>query len=279
MTRIIALANQKGGVGKTTSTLALGAALADRGHHVLLVDLDPQASLTLAAGVTQPDATVWTALQQVLDTGEASSLEEVIQHLPTSRLDLLPSSLDLSAADLALLNTERREYVLSEILGPVAAHYDLVLIDCPPALNLLVVNALTAADEVLIPMTPDYLAVGGLSLFLQTVNRIKTRKLNPRLQIAGLLLTMTVAQTAHDRAYIPQLEALAQARGFPVLGQVPRATIVRDSAAAGIPITTFAARHPAADAYERVATRLEAMWGLEPVTTSAAEGDEEGGLD
>jgi len=273
MTRIIALANQKGGVGKSTSTLALGATLADRGQRVLLVDLDPQASLTLAAGVTPPEATVWTAMERVIDAGAALPLEGLAHPLTEAGLTLLPSSLALAAADLALLNTERREYVLAEVLDPAVRVYDVILIDCPPALNMLVINALTAADEVLIPVTPDYLAVGGLSLFLQTVERVKTRKLNPRLRIAGLILTMTAAQTSHDRAYIPQLAALAAVRGFPVLGQVPRATVVRDSAAAGVPITTFATRHPAAAAYNEIAARLIASWGLPSSSTLAERGE------
>ncbi len=273
MARIIAVANQKGGVAKTTSTLALGAALADRGQRVLLVDLDPQASLTLAAGVAPPEATVWTAMERVIDAGVSLPLEGIALPLAEKGLTLLPSSLALAAADLALLNTERREYVLAEILDQAARMYDAILIDCPPALNMLVINALTAADEVLIPVTPDYLAVGGLSLFLQTVERVKTRKLNPRLRIAGLILTMTAAQTSHDREYIPQLEALAAARGFPVLGQVPRATVVRDSAAAGVPITTFAARHPTATAYNEVAARLMASWGVASLSMVAEMGE------
>ncbi len=265
MARIIALANQKGGVAKSTSTLALGAALATQGQRVLLVDLDPQASLTLAAGVAPPEVTIWTAMERVIDAGVSLSLEDIALPLAEGGLTLLPASLALAAADLALLNTERREYVLAEILDQATRVYDVILIDCPPALNMLVINALTAADEVLIPVTPDYLAVGGLSLFLQTVERVKTRKLNPRLQIAGILLTMTAPHTSHDREYIPQLEALAAARGFPILGQVPRATVVRDSAAAGVSITTFAARHPAAMAYNEIAARLMASWGLASV--------------
>ena len=134
--RIIAVANQKGGVGKTTTALALGAALADRDQRVLLVDLDPQASLTLAAGVAQPQATVWTAMERILDSGEALPLEGMIAHLSVAGPDLLPASLDLAAADLALLNTERREYVLTELLEPARDAYDVILIDCPPALNM-----------------------------------------------------------------------------------------------------------------------------------------------
>ncbi len=265
MAHIIALANQKGGVAKSTSTLALGASLGAQGQRVLLVDLDPQASLTLAAGATPPEVTIWTAMERVIDAGVSPPLDGIALPLAERGLTLLPSSLALAAADLALLNTERREYVLAEILDQATRVYDVILIDCPPALNMLVINALTAADEVLIPVTPDYLAVGGLSLFLQTVERVKTRKLNPRLQIAGIFLTMTAPHTSHDREYIPQLEALAAARGFPILGQVPRATVVRDSAAAGVSITTFAARHPATMAYNEIAARLMASWGLASV--------------
>jgi len=260
--KIVAIANHKGGTGKTTTTLALGAALAAEGRRTLVVDLDPQASLTLAAGITAPTATIWNAMEQILATSAPPAAESLIHALPTSGLHLLPASLTLAAADLALLNAERREYVLADLLATLRADYDVVLIDCPPSLNLLVINALTASHEVLIPVQPDYLAVGGLSLFMQTIDRVKTRKLNPHLRISGLVLTMTSYTTTHDRAYIPQLHGLAKRYQIPVLAEVPRATRVRDAAAAGVPITTFAARHPAAQAYAQLADKLILRWGL-----------------
>ncbi len=265
-TIIAAIANHKGGTGKTSTTWALGAGMATRGLRVLMVDLDPQASLTLAAGVRQPQQTVWTAMERILEDGEAPTLEGMIVHLAPVGLDLLPANLTLSAADLALLNTERREYVLSELLVPAKGAYDAILLDCPPALNLLVINALTAAEEVVIPVQPDYLAVGGLSLFLQTIARVKNRKLNPDLHIAGLVLTMTAARTAHDRAYAPQLQEVATSQGFPLLGEVPRATVIRDAAAAAVPPTVYNATHPAAQAYTALADRLILAWGLTPRT-------------
>jgi chromosome partitioning protein len=275
MSRVIAVANHKGGTGKTSTTWALGAAMAVRGLHILMIDLDPQASLTLATGVRQPERTVWTAMEDVINTGDAPELRDMIVHLDPDGLDLLPSSLALSAADLALLNTERREYVLNEMLAPLAGAYDAILLDCPPALNLLVINALTAAQEVVIPVQPDYLAVGGLSLFLQTIARVKSRKLNPGLRIAGLVLTMTDARTAHDRSYAPQLHEVAAAQGFPLLGEIPRATAIRDAAAAAVPPTLHSPRHPSAQAYAALADRLIADWGLDAPAHTEEMGERE----
>ncbi len=272
MSKIVAIANHKGGSAKTVTTWSIGALLAQRGLRVLLVDFDPQGSLTLATGVPADDGapSIWTAIQPLLETGAGSDLAPLIRPLEPAGLDLLPSSLELAAADLALLHAERREYVLADVLAPAADRYDVILIDCQPALSLLVINALTAADAVVIPVPPDYLGVGGLSLFLRTVDRVRTRRVNPNLRITGLIATLTRPRTTHDREYMPQLERQAQARGLTILGQVPYVEAARNAVAAGVPPPLYDRRSPATQAYEELTDRLMAAWGLAAPTATVA---------
>ena len=265
--KIVSVANHKGGSAKTMTAWSLGALLAQRGVRVLLVDFDPQASLTLATGVADGaeggwPPTIWAAMQPLLETGATVDLAPLIQRLEPDGLDLLPSSLELAAADLSLLHAERREYVLADLLVPAAGAYDLALIDCPPGLTLMVINALTTSAEVVIPVPPDYLGVGGLSLFLSTVDRVRARKLNPALHISGLVATMTRPRTTHDREYLPQLERQAQARGLAVLAQVPYVEAARNAVAAGVPLPLYDPRSPAAHAYADLADRLLTLWGM-----------------
>ncbi len=278
-TIIVAVVNHKGGTGKSTTAWASAAELALRGLKVLVVDLDAQASLSLATGVLHPERTVWTAFETLLKTGGVPQLDDIIVPLTPHGLDLLPANLALSAADLALgdadldlLEIERRELVLRKLLAPVAASglYDVILLDCPPALSLLVLNALSAAQEVIIPVQPDYLAVGGLSLFLQTVARVRHPKLNPALRIRGLVLTMTASHTKHDESYIPQLHEVARSQRFPVLAEIPRATSVRDATAAGVPPTLYARRQPAGEAYIALADQLINDWGYRSLVEERA---------
>lgn len=190
MGRVVAVANQKGGVGKTPTSLALGSGLADDGASVLLVDLDPQASLTTAAGLEPGDVdTVYTPIARYLRAHEPADLAPYLRPLG-DRLDLLPSSIDLAATEMDLLSAGRREYVLAAVLAPARERYDLILIDCPPSLSLLTLNALTAAGEVVIPLQPEYLAARGLELLLNTINRVRKSGLNPTLAITGAILTM-----------------------------------------------------------------------------------------
>ncbi len=263
MARIIALANQKGGVGKTTSTLAIGAALADRGYRVLLVDLDPQASLTSAAGVelTDDDATVYTAINAYISAGEIdAALSDTLVQNVTRALDLMPAHIDLAAAEMELLGAVRREYVLAEVLASLQDAYDVVLIDCPPSLSLLTLNALTAADAVLIPVVPDYLAARGLGLLLTTIERVRKSKLNPRLVVAGVILTMVDYRTAHNREVAQSVRANLGDR-IPLLGDVKRSTKTAEAAAVGLSVTAYAPRGDAALAYGEIADALLAAWG------------------
>jgi chromosome partitioning protein len=194
---IISVSNQKGGVGKTTSVYALGAALAQAGQRVLLVDLDPQSSLTISAGFEPQD--LEKSVYDALVRGESPSIQKI-----NERLHLVPSNIDLSAAEMELINEFGRERVLSDVLKPHVSTYDSVIIDCPPSLGLLTINALTAADGVLIPVNSEYLAMRGLQLLLNTVKRVQDR-LNPKLKILGVLPTMFDSRTLHAKEIISEL--------------------------------------------------------------------------
>ena len=261
MSRIVAIANQKGGQGKTTSTLALGTALAERGYRVLIVDLDPQASLTSAAGI-EPEAldiTIYTAFTQYMAEATVPAYADLARPLGPS-LALLPSSLDLALAEMDLHNAVRREYVLAEILAVARDDYDIVLVDCPPSLTWLTINALTAAQQVLIPVVPEFLAARGLGQLLGTIGRVKRNKLNPSLEIVGAVLTMVDMRTAHGRHVAERIRAFLAGQA-PVLGEVKRSIRASEAAEAGESLLRYDTRGEAARGYRDVADALLAAWG------------------
>lgn len=240
---ILALANQKGGVGKTASAYNLGHALAELGRRVLLVDLDPQASLTMACGIEDAQGASMADVIGGADDG-ALGLGAVIRHLPGGP-DLAPSDIALAGNELGLLQRLGREHVLKQALGDVAGRYDVILLDCPPNLGQLTVNALVAADRVLIPALADYLSLRGLLLFLDTVAVIK-RRLNPGLGLLGVLITQYDARLLHAQDV---LEAMSK-RGIPVLPvKIPRSTRVAEAFADHRPIAAYDPSNPAAAAY------------------------------
>ena len=266
MARIIAVASQKGGVGKTTTTLALGAALAQRGQRVLLVDFDPQASLTTAAGL-KPDSaqrSISDAISRYLDgegaeDGVAPSLAAYARSI-APLLDVIPSTIDLAAVEPRLHRLETRpEYVLSDVLSPAQDAYDVVLIDCSPSLSVLTTNALTVADEVIIPIPPEYLAMRGLRLLLDTIQNVRRSGLNPRLTTAGLVMTMVDYRTRMGRTIAESIHAHVGAT-IPVLGEVKRSAKVQEAMAAALPITAYAPHSESAQAYVRIADALIASW-------------------
>ncbi len=273
MTRILAIANQKGGVGKTTTTLALGAALAERGQRLLLVDLDPQSSLTVASGLEPNDLseTVYTAITHYLKEQEALPLAPILCPL-RPYLDLLPANIDLAVAEMELQNAVRREYILGEILAPAHDAYDVVLVDCPPSLSLLTVNALTAAEAVLIPLVPEYLAARGLGLLIGSISRVRKAKLNPTLAIAGVILTMVDNRTSHGRETAGSVRAHLCGQA-PVLGEVKRNIKAAEAAAAGVPVVQYAARSDAAQAYGQIADVLLASWSNTVSNNSTPQGE------
>jgi chromosome partitioning protein len=248
--RVISMCNQKGGVGKTTTTINLGAALAEFGRKVLLVDCDPQGSLSVGLGLNphEMDLSIYNLLME-----KDVTLDDVIVPTNVPGMDLLPSNIDLSAAEVQLVQEVAREQTLQRALAPAIADYDVILIDCQPSLGLLTVNALTASDGVLIPLECEYFALRGVALLKTTIDKVKER-LNPKLHIDGVLGTMYDGRTLHGREV---MQRLVQAWGDTVFHTVIRRTVkFSDSTVAGEPITTYAASSAGADAYRQLAKEV-----------------------
>jgi len=253
--RIIALCNQKGGVGKTTSTINLGAALAECGRKVLLVDFDPQGALSVGLGVPiqELDITIYNLLVE-----RGHNVHDVIQHTGTENLDILPANIDLSAAEVQLVGEVAREMVLSRVLRPLVDDYDVILIDCQPSLGLLTVNALTAAHGVIIPLECEFFAMRGVALLVETIDKICDR-LNPRLQVDGILATMYDSRTLHSKEVV---RSVVDHFGDQVFHTVISRTVkFPDSSLAAEPITTYASTHASAESYRQLARELIARGG------------------
>jgi chromosome partitioning protein len=247
--RIISLCNQKGGVGKTTTTINLGAALAGYGRRVLAIDFDPQGALSAGLGIPTHDLpTVYDLL-----LGNKYTPAEVIQKTAVENLDIMPANIDLSAAEVHLVNEVAREQILSRVLRKVSADYDVILIDCQPSLGILTVNALTASHGVLIPLECEFFALRGVALLIETIDKVRDR-LNPAIELDGILATMFDSRTLHSREV---LERVVDAFGDSVLETVIGRTVkFPDASVAGVPITEFAPEHAAAKAYRQAAREL-----------------------
>ena len=248
--RVVALCNQKGGVGKTTSTINLGAALTEYGRRVLLVDFDPQGALSVGLGVQphQLDRTIYDVLME-----SSVTLDDVLLKTNVPGMDLVPSNIDLSAAEVQLVNEVAREQTLARALGPALGDYDLVLIDCQPSLGLLTVNALTAADEVVIPLECEFFSLRGVALLIDTIEKVRER-LNPRLHIAGILATMYDARTVHGREVFSRV---VEAFGDTVFDTVITRTVrFPETTVAGEPITTWAPSSSGALQYRALAKEV-----------------------
>lgn len=247
--RIIALCNQKGGVGKTTTTINLGAALADYGRRVLAVDFDPQGALSAGLGVPTHD--VPTIYDLLLSRNVTPA--DAIQSTNVENLDVIPANIDLSAAEVHLVTEVAREQILASVLRKVSGDYDVILIDCQPSLGLLTVNALTAAHGVIIPLECEYFALRGVALLIETIDKVRDR-LNPAITLDGILATMYDARTLHSREV---LERVVEAFGDQVLETVITRTVkFPDATVAATPITEFAPDHPASRAYRQLAREL-----------------------
>lgn len=247
---IIAMCNQKGGVGKTTTTINLGAALAETGRRVLLVDFDPQGSLSVGLGVN-PHTLELSIYNLLLNRG--ADINEVILNTVVDGLDLLPSNIDLSAAEVQLVSEVAREQTLGRVLAKVQHDYDVILIDCAPSLGLLTVNALTCADWVLMPLELEFFALRGIALLTDTIEKVQER-LNPDLKVLGILGTMYDSRTLHSREV---LDRVVSAFGDVVFHTVIRRTIkFPETTVAGEPITTYATSSPGAEAYRSLAKEV-----------------------
>ena len=253
--RIIAMCNQKGGVGKTTSTINLGAALAEYGRKVLMVDFDPQGALSVGLGVRthELDVTVYNLLVE-----RGHDVRDVIQPSRVPGVDILPANIDLSAAEVQLVGEVAREQILSRVLRPVLDDYDVVLIDCQPSLGLLTVNALTAAHGVVIPLETEFFAMRGVALLIETIEKI-TDRLNPRLQIDGILATMYDGRTLHSREVVRSVVDHFQDQVFHTV--ISRTVKFPDATLAAEPITSYASTHAGAEAYRQLARELIARGG------------------
>jgi chromosome partitioning protein len=252
--RIAAVCNQKGGVGKTTTAINLGAALAEYGRRVLLVDFDPQGALSVGLGV-QPhelDATVYNLLME-----RGITAQEVVIKTRVDGMDLLPSNIDLSGAEVQLVHEVGREFVLGRVLQPLIPEYDVVLIDCQPSLGLLTVNALACADGVIVPLECEYFALRGVALLMETIDKVSTR-LSPKLAIDGVLATMYDSRTLHTREV---LAGVVEGFGERVFNTVIHRTVrFPDATVAGEPITRFDPACNGAHAYRELAKEVLDRW-------------------
>jgi chromosome partitioning protein len=247
---VIAMCNQKGGVGKTTTAINLGASLAEYGRKVLLVDFDPQASLSVGLGANRSGDgdTIYHLLMD-----DEMDARDVIVRTPVAGLDLIPSGIDLAGAEMQLINEVAREQALTRAMASVMESYDVILVDCQPSLGLLTVNALTLADGVIVPLECEYFALRGVALLKSTIDKVK-KLLNPRLRIVGLLGTMFDGRTLHSREV---MQTLVDGWGDDVFHTVIRRTVkFSEATVAGEPLTMYAEDSPGATSYRDLAREV-----------------------
>lgn len=247
---IIAMCNQKGGVGKTTSTINMGASLAAFGRKVLLVDLDPQGALSAGLGIRHDelDVTIYNLL-----VDNSTSILDAIYSSPVEGLDVVPANIDLSAAEIQLVNEVGREQALARALRPVMKDYDFIIVDCQPSLGLLTVNALSCADSVIIPVESEYFSLRGLALLMDTVDKVRDR-LNFKLEVLGILVTMFDRRTLHAREV---MERLVEAFGDKIFDSVITRTVrFPETSVAGEPINTWAPTSSGAVQYRNLAKEV-----------------------
>jgi len=249
MSRIIAIANQKGGVGKTTTAINLSSCLADKGQKVLSIDMDPQGNMTSGLGVDKDEAekTVYDLI-----IGEAD-INEVIQKNVMDNLDVIPTNIDLSAAEIELIGIDDKEYIVRNAVHKVKDNYDFIIIDCPPSLSMLTINAMTTADSVLVPIQCEYYALEGLSQLMHTVQLVKER-LNPVLEMEGVVFTMYDARTNLSLQVVENVKDNLHQNIYKTI--IPRNIRLAEAPSYGMPINKYDPKSAGSDAYMRLADEV-----------------------
>ena len=249
MGRIIAIANQKGGVGKTTTAINLSACLAEKGQKVLAIDMDPQGNMSSGLGLDKDsiDKTIYDMI-----IGE-SDVEEVINHGTIDNLDILPSNVDLSAVEIELIDVDNKEFIVKDAIQKIRDNYDYIIIDCPPSLSLLTINAMTTADSVLVPIQCEYYALEGLSQLIHTVELVKER-LNSILEIEGVVFTMYDARTNLSLQVVENVKDNLQQNIYKTI--IPRNIRLAEAPSYGTPINQYDPKSAGAESYMRLAEEV-----------------------
>lgn len=249
MGRIIAIANQKGGVGKTTTAINLSACLAEKGQKVLAIDMDPQGNMSSGLGLDKDsiDKTIYDMI-----IGE-NDVEEVIDHGTIENLDILPSNVDLSAVEIELIDVDNKEFVVRDAIQKIKDNYDYIIIDCPPSLSLLTINAMTTADSVLVPIQCEYYALEGLSQLIHTVELVKER-LNSTLEIEGVVFTMYDARTNLSLQVVENVKDNLQQNIYKTI--IPRNIRLAEAPSYGTPINQYDPKSAGAESYMRLAEEV-----------------------
>ncbi|MBR3361678.1 MAG: ParA family protein [Lachnospiraceae bacterium] len=257
--KVIAVTNQKGGVGKTTTAVNLGAALAKQSKNILLIDADPQGSLTVSLGVRNPDSldvSLATVMQDVIEDRPFLKGDGIIRH--AEGMDLMPSNIELSGLETALFNVMSRESILKNYVNKVKGDYDYVLIDCMPSLGMMTINALTAADSVIIPTQPNFLSAKGMDLLFRSIARVR-RAINPELKIDGVLMTMVDGRTNNARDVTASLRATVGQKIRIFDTEIPHSVRAAECSQLGQSIFAHDPDGKVAEAYERLAEEVMAL--------------------
>ncbi len=249
MKRIIAVANQKGGVGKTTTSINLAACLAEQGKKILVIDMDPQGNTTSGLGVDKNE--IENTVYELLT--DNCTVYECIQEEVIENLDVIGSNINLSGAEIELIGIEQKEYILKKHIDKVKKNYDYVIIDCPPSLNMLTINALTTANTVLVPIQCEYYALEGLSQLMHTINLVRSR-LNPKLELEGVVFTMYDARTNLSLQVVENVKDNLQHNVYKTI--IPRNVRLAEAPSHGLPVNLYDSRSTGAEAYRMLALEV-----------------------